>query len=201
MLWVSSVPPSAISLLSPAAFHVVDTEANPYLWWPFSNPFPIVPCVIAPATWGFGNPYCSYVWVSHRFMAVPWCLLFCICSHSLHPSFLLWLLGAEPVFSLNTYCYWSTPESCSEWCWWGHPSLVLMWNEDHHFHGHHFSFNCDELHWLFERPWGLLQPFFSTTLLASCFSAWFFYLLLYFKWNEFQHRLFVKFPPVGSSLQ
>lgn len=81
--------PSAISLLSPGAFHVVGIEASPYLGWPCSHPSPIMPCVITPAPWAFGNQYCINVWVSTdlwQCLGVS-CFPF-VSGYSLHVSFL-----------------------------------------------------------------------------------------------------------------
>lgn len=73
-------PPSAISLLSLSAFHGADIAAISYLCWPCSNPFPIIPGMITPITPEALEINTAFnVWVSHRFMAVSWCLLFSIC--------------------------------------------------------------------------------------------------------------------------
>lgn len=88
------VPPSAISaeMLSPSAFHVADTEAIPYLWWPCSNPSPVMPHVITSCLQLWKSILCL-MWATDLWQYLDVSCFPFFSSYSLHLSFLFMTAG------------------------------------------------------------------------------------------------------------
>lgn len=131
--WCLPYPPSAISLSCWALVHSMLLIQQPFLT--FGDLalilFQSCPMYLHQLPEALEINIVFNVRVSYRFMAVSWCLLFSFCLYLLStfdfPFYDSWLLSW--VFSLNIPIATEALLSVApEWCWWGHPSLVLMWN-------------------------------------------------------------------------